>query len=481
MYLRTRTATVALVAVLAWSSGGAAVARGDGAPASEAEQPVASDFAAGRLTVSEPAHGKTLIDLRNKRPTNIFLSHGAGTFIDYCSFTGCLKDYPGILAQTYLAATTRVDNAQEVGLHIDFRSQTGYAPVWKPSTRYSNGEVSKPTAPSRVMVEGGFSGRIYRNVGGACTSASSGPGPEGIDPNVDIRDGSCRWRFYADGLNSGKSAFSVATVADPGAAQTWGVVTAFNAGAGVGDSKMFPHEWDCNNYNKDSFLGGTFFMNCFYFGGGGAGTHPQLSTLFIDNANKVKPASDPTRFGYHFGLFFAGSGSEGGSVIKDAVLFDSTKANFTVHANAGQPHIAFLRDDSASETVLQVTGAHTYGVDLSNAAFASGVPIALPSNGFISFRSGLGATLGYSTAGSRLQYGNNTSEALMSVDDAGSMALAGNLDAKRATFASVREVAPSVPASSRAPCEPGQRAWDQSFEYRCVAKNTWKRAALSSW
>jgi hypothetical protein len=50
------------------------------------------------------------------------------------------------------------------------------------------------------------------------------------------------------------------------------------------------------------------------------GTHPQLSTLFIDNANKMKLAADPTRFGYHFGLFFAGSGSEGGSVIKDAVL-----------------------------------------------------------------------------------------------------------------------------------------------------------------
>jgi hypothetical protein len=64
----------------------------------------------------------------------------------------------------------------------------------------------------------------------------------------------------------------VATIAKPVAAQGWGVVTGFNAGAGagVGDSRMFPHEWGCNNFNKDKFLGGSFFMNCFYFGGGNA-------------------------------------------------------------------------------------------------------------------------------------------------------------------------------------------------------------------
>ncbi|KQO88545.1 hypothetical protein ACXIT0_08985 [Methylorubrum extorquens] len=435
--------------------------------------------AAAENVLSTDSQG--LVDLRTAPPPNIFISHRRGTFIDYCSFTGCLKDYPGILAQTYLAATTRVDNAQEVGLHVDFRSKTGYAPVWKPSTRYSNTEISKPGSPSHVMVEGGFSGRIYRNVGGDCTSAPSGPGPQGTNPNAEIRDGSCRWRYYADGLNGGKSGFSVATVAEPGAAQTWGIVTAFNAGAGIGDSKMFPHEWDCNNYNKDSFLGGTFFMNCFYFGGGGAGTHPQLSTLFIDNANKMKLAADPTRFGYHFGLFFAGSGSEGGSVIKDAVLFDSTKSNFTVHANAGQPHIAFLRDDSDSQAVLQATATHVHGIDFSLAAFTSGVAVTLPSNVGISFRKEGGATLGYSSTAGRLQYGGSPAAPLMAIDDGGYMALAGNLGAKNATFTSVRETAPSVPTSSRAPCEPGARAWDQSFEYRCVAKNTWKRSALSDW
>lgn len=46
---------------------------------------------------------------------------------------------------------------------------------------------------------------------------------------------------------------------------------------------------------------------------------------------------------------------------------------------------------------------------------------------------------------------------------------------------SVREALPRPPGDSRAPCTPGDHAWDQAFEYRCVAPNRWKRAALSDW
>jgi hypothetical protein len=43
------------------------------------------------------------------------------------------------------------------------------------------------------------------------------------------------------------------------------------------------------------------------------------------------------------------------------------------------------------------------------------------------------------------------------------------------------EAHPAVPASSHAPCVPGEHAWDASWEYRCVAPNQWKRAALAAW
>jgi hypothetical protein len=39
----------------------------------------------------------------------------------------------------------------------------------------------------------------------------------------------------------------------------------------------------------------------------------------------------------------------------------------------------------------------------------------------------------------------------------------------------------STPASSTATCTIGQHAWDASYEYRCIATNSWKRAALTAW
>jgi hypothetical protein len=47
--------------------------------------------------------------------------------------------------------------------------------------------------------------------------------------------------------------------------------------------------------------------------------------------------------------------------------------------------------------------------------------------------------------------------------------------------APIVESAPAIPASSHAACTPGQHAWDANYDYRCVAPNTWKRAALSAW
>lgn len=48
------------------------------------------------------------------------------------------------------------------------------------------------------------------------------------------------------------------------------------------------------------------------------------------------------------------------------------------------------------------------------------------------------------------------------------------------TSVPIIEAMPSTPASSTAACTTGQRAWDQNYEYRCVATDTWKRAALAA-
>ena len=39
----------------------------------------------------------------------------------------------------------------------------------------------------------------------------------------------------------------------------------------------------------------------------------------------------------------------------------------------------------------------------------------------------------------------------------------------------------ATPASASAACVAGERAWDASFIYSCIAPNTWKRAAVATW
>jgi hypothetical protein len=49
------------------------------------------------------------------------------------------------------------------------------------------------------------------------------------------------------------------------------------------------------------------------------------------------------------------------------------------------------------------------------------------------------------------------------------------------TAGSVIQTRGSPPSTSTSPCVVGQQAWDRDYEYRCVAPNTWRRAALSAW
>ncbi|MGO4500496.1 hypothetical protein AB4114_31995 [Paenibacillus sp. 2RAB27] len=60
----------------------------------------------------------------------------------------------------------------------------------------------------------------------------------------------------------------------------------------------------------------------------------------------------------------------------------------------------------------------------------------------------------------------------------------GNSDAKTkldVSDDSIRIRKSMTPASSTAPGEVGEMAWDDGYVYVCVAPNTWKRTALSSW
>lgn len=54
----------------------------------------------------------------------------------------------------------------------------------------------------------------------------------------------------------------------------------------------------------------------------------------------------------------------------------------------------------------------------------------------------------------------------------------GKLDVNDST---IRVRTAKTPVSSSAACDQGEIAWDTNFIYTCVATNSWKRAALSTW
>jgi hypothetical protein len=128
--------------------------------------------------------------------------------------------------------------------------------------------------------------------------------------------------------------------------------------------------------------------------------------------------------------------------------------------------------NSVTDRGISFQGQGTYGIGIDAAAARfTGVPILLGPGQMI----GLDGTsagvfsrrLGFD--GRALVYGVAAGPVLR-ISDSG-----------RVEAASLREVSPQPPRSSHDPCEPGDHAWDQSYEYRCVAPNRWRRATLSDW
>ncbi|MCJ2020739.1 hypothetical protein MKK84_25475 [Methylobacterium sp. E-065] len=112
------------------------------------------------------------------------------------------------------------------------------------------------------------------------------------------------------------------------------------------------------------------------------------------------------------------------------------------------------------------------GLDLAGASFSGAAILMAPGQwlGFDGNADGkFSRFLGFNPADGALTYMTSGGPVLRVTDDG-------------ATYVGrIVETIPHVPASSSAPCVTGEHAWDQSFEYRCVAPNRWRRASLSDW
>jgi hypothetical protein len=127
---------------------------------------------------------------------------------------------------------------------------------------------------------------------------------------------------------------------------------------------------------------------------------------------------------------------------------------------------------SITDRAISFQGEGTYGIGIDAAAARfTGVPMLLAAGQAIGLdgnrEGGFSRSLGFD--GRDLVYGTGAGPVVRVTDS-------GRIEA-----ASLRESLPLPPASSRAPCTPGDHAWDEAYEYRCVAPDRWKRATLSDW
>lgn len=170
----------------------------------------------------------------------------------------------------------------------------------------------------------------------------------------------------------------------------------------------------------------------------------------------------------------------GGGVSAPLVLVgtDPSTTPFVVKGAASQATTIFEYQDNNNTPII--FGDLT-GTIYLRGPFGSKIDINAPTScqGYIQFRYQTAAimSIGTDTSGSFIFYDGHTEP--ISIVPAGDMVFnPGGVTKVTSTFVISP---PSVPSSASDTGTTGTISWDSSFIYVCVATNTWKRSAISTW
>lgn len=415
-----------------------------------------------------------------KNPNAIVL--GAGNRISFCPALSCINGpssgsmQPEFLdhqrTSLLLSASTRDDGqAQEQTLAVTTTIGTGYTTQYKPNTRYEAGD--------NVAV----GNAVYRAKQPGTTSASTKlPGSRPDRLPFTVTDGTVKWDWINDAAINAKVGSYFETNVVDGAGSAWGAAFNYHINTKPKLGNFFPGvEFDyANNSGHDCALGVT---DCTAIRVGLAGnaqvTHgiqitgdgsstTGYSAIWALRINGDKVASQSAieiDTASPIGLGFGSSGI-GGGPHSIATIQDVTASPTTLQT-AGKKTIADLVLGASGPRAIQINGVR------SSAAIedTSGSPVSINISGkksLAAIRDGSAAPTGI------LLQGDYSSAQIAGLG--WSVAPDGSLTTPRIT-----ETASAAPAKSDSPCRVGQRAWNQSFEFRCVATNKWKRVPLSDW
>lgn len=232
-------------------------------------------------------------------PVNGLVTSPFGTFVSYCSATGCFTG-DHLFTQTLFSSTTRLDaSAQEVGVAINMLSNTGEAPNWIALHAYS-------VAGYQVL----NSNNIYSVLTPGTSGNSGGP----TCGSGTCTDGTVTWNYVGAGLNNGKTALSIAQHVGSNSGNAWVVAIDQVVDAGSNLVATQAVEIDKSNNLADCAPG---TLNCSQVYMNGSSAYPVLAYLWLDTA------SSTTTFQSHYGIF-----SNNAKAVKDAFIFDGTNATY---------------------------------------------------------------------------------------------------------------------------------------------------------
>lgn len=407
---------------------------------------------------------------------------GAGNRISFCPALSCIngplngkpkREFFGHQKATLLlSGSTKEDGkSQEQTLAVTTTIGTGYTTPYRPRTRYKAGD--------NVAI----GNAVYRAVQSGTSGASTllpGSRPESLPFYVD--DGSVKWEWINDAAINAKVGSYFETNVVDGAGAAWGAAFNYHINTKPKAGTFFPGvEFDyANNSGTDCALG---VVDCTAIRVGLAGnaqvTHgiqitgdgsstTGYSSMWAFRINGDKVASHSAievDAAAPIGLGFGSSGI-GGQSHAIATIQDVTASPTTLQT-AGKKSIADLVLGASGPRAIQIYGARSS----SAIEDTSSSPASLNISGIKSLAA---IRDGSSTPTGILLQGKYTAHQISgpgwSVGPDGSLMVA-----------TITESVSSPPPSSKAPCQAGQRAWDQQYEYRCVAPNRWKRSALSDW
>lgn len=360
---------------------------------------------------------------------------GTGNKVAYCPELSCVPMTTGNVVHhvtsALLATVTAYDGqAQEDTLAIHTKVNKGFNVPLARSTAYTAGQNAR------------IGNAVYRATTSGTTAAGSPPpSTRPVTFPYTYVDGGVTWLWINDFFATAKTGIYNETVVNPGAGASWAQAHNFQMMAGMTPSDQINTELDfTNNSGTDCAVGTTNCNGLLIVMGG---TNSSTSAINVNGGNGVLPGSGTANWGLRLNGTWLQDGLAIDSTAQRGIIFGGLlPANFSIatiddHATAPASYIA-AGTNSVASILLNGTG-----------------PAAISMGG--SYTDQIVGT-GFSVAAN----GNTI---------ANSLSVNGNLIVPN----------PIVPATATSPCAKGQVSYDANYFYVCIATDSWKRTALSSW